>query len=214
MPDLPISEAGHAIVTPTTAAILRDAGEGAYSKLVADGNPPVALVRQLKALRGADLLTAPVKHADDAAAALAGLWLWIGDLDESHKIAQEIVSSTGSLWHAIVHRREGDFSNAKYWYRRCTGHHVNRLMGAIASSLAGDMASDRAVAHALSDGWNPDGFVDLVEAVHAKPADPRYEVAVKLQQAEWAGLFDYCIHAAVEADLTNLDGWDRRVNPM
>ncbi len=49
----------------------------------------------------------------------AGFHLWNDDIERSHKLAQRDKSSEGSFCHAIVHRREGDFSNAKYWY-----HHV------------------------------------------------------------------------------------------
>jgi hypothetical protein len=38
----------------------------------------------------------------------AGLLLWNDDLDASHTIAQDIEDVTGSYWHAIMHRREGD----------------------------------------------------------------------------------------------------------
>jgi hypothetical protein len=212
MPDLPLSEAGHAILTPVTTAILRDAGESAYRLLVVKGPTPALATQLLAGVKTEQLFSRPIKQADDAAAAMAGLWLWLDGLGESHAIAQDLVSGTGSFWHAIMHRREGDFSNAKYWYRRCSGHHVTRLMGAIASSLVKDFESDRLVARVVSDGWNPNGLVDLVEAVHDKPHDPRHDLAVKLQQLEWTGLFDYCIHEAVEAERNDLDGWDRRVN--
>ena len=54
---------------------------------------------------------------DMAQACLAGLWLYHDFLDESHSISQEIATSTGSFWHGIMHRREPDPSNAKYWFR-------------------------------------------------------------------------------------------------
>ena len=212
MPDLPLSESGHDIVTPLVASILRDAGESAYGRLVVRGPAPAPARRVLAGVGAGQLLARPIKHPDDAAGALAGLWLWHDALDESHEIAQEIVSPTGSFWHAIMHRREGDFSNSKYWYHRCQTHYVLKLMGAVAHSLAGALASDRLVAGALSGGWDADGFVDLVAAVHDKPSDPRHRVAVDLQRAEWEGLFDYCIRAAVEADRNGLDQWDHRVS--
>jgi hypothetical protein len=52
----------------------------------------------------------------------AGLLLFNDDLDPAHDIVQNIETATGSFWHAIVHRREGDFSNARYWWNR-TGSH-------------------------------------------------------------------------------------------
>jgi hypothetical protein len=48
----------------------------------------------------------------------AGLYLWNDDLNSCHEIAQENENSDGNYWHAIMHRREGDFSNSLYWYRR------------------------------------------------------------------------------------------------
>jgi len=212
MPDLPISESGTAILSAEATAILREGGEGAYGRLVvgSGGNGPLAkLVGKLSAER---MFARPVKHQDDAAAALAGLWLWVDALDECHKIAQDLVSPTGSFWHAIMHRREGDFPNSKYWYRRCPNHHVMKMLGAISSSLVEGFESDRLAMRVISGGWNPDALVDLVEEMNGKPADPRFELAVKLQKAEWTGLFEYCVHQAVEADFDGLDAWDKRVN--
>src|SRR5882762_3580787 len=57
---------------------------------------------------------------DDALgrACCAGLWLHFDFLDQSHQISQEIESPEGSYWHGVMHRREGDFANASYWFRR------------------------------------------------------------------------------------------------
>ena len=41
-----------------------------------------------------------------------------GDWDLAHKIAQDISGPEGSWVHAYLHRREGDESNAAYWYRQ------------------------------------------------------------------------------------------------
>ena len=56
--------------------------------------------------------------------AISGLWLLAGDLDRSHTLSQDDSSAAGSFWHAIMHRREGDYSNAAYWFRRVGSHRV------------------------------------------------------------------------------------------
>ncbi len=55
---------------------------------------------------------------------LSGMWLLAGDIDRSHTISQDIGSAEGSFLHGIMHRREGDFGNAKYWFRRVGTHTV------------------------------------------------------------------------------------------
>jgi hypothetical protein len=41
-----------------------------------------------------------------------------GDWDRAHEIAQEVAGPDGAWVHAYLHRREGDQSNAAYWYRQ------------------------------------------------------------------------------------------------
>lgn len=40
-----------------------------------------------------------------------------GDWDRAHSIAQDIESPDAAWVHAYLHRKEGDASNAGYWYR-------------------------------------------------------------------------------------------------
>src|SRR5437016_646999 len=49
--------------------------------------------------------------------ALAGLW-WDakGDWTRAHESAQQDEGPAGSWVHAYLHRKEGDNSNAGYWY--------------------------------------------------------------------------------------------------
>jgi hypothetical protein len=49
------------------------------------------------------------------------LALWrdaIGDWDGAHELSQEENSRDGAWVHAYLHRKEGDASNAAYWYQR------------------------------------------------------------------------------------------------
>jgi hypothetical protein len=41
-----------------------------------------------------------------------------GDWDAAHRVAQDVDTPDGSWVHAYLHRKEGDLSNAAYWYRR------------------------------------------------------------------------------------------------
>jgi hypothetical protein len=131
-----------------------------------------------------------------AAAVLSGLWLWHDFLDESHTLSQGIQTPSGSFWHAIMHRREGDFSNAKYWYARCAAHPVLASLAIKADDVLKPFPADKSLLRLTAHGWNANGFVDLVEAVHDRPDDPRHRVAVLLQQLEWRTLLDFCTAAA------------------
>ena len=111
----------------------------------------------------------------------AGLWLYVDQLDRSHRLSQQDESPTGSFWHAIMHRREGDFSNSKYWYRRA-GHHpaMSRI----------DVGGGSAAAGTSIGSYEPFTFVDRVERCHDKQA--KCEELVSVQRREWAALFEWC----------------------
>jgi hypothetical protein len=56
---------------------------------------------------------------DSLSAPLRALWYdGRGNWDRAHEIAQHEGGSTGAWIHAYLHRKEGDLSNASYWYRR------------------------------------------------------------------------------------------------
>ena len=60
-------------------------------------------------------------------AALQALW-WEakGDWDKAHELAQTGEGKAGDRVHAYLHRKEGDQSNAAYWYKRA-GQPVSTL---------------------------------------------------------------------------------------
>lgn len=63
--------------------------------------------------------TAQAKPPAGLSEALQALW-WDakGDWDKAHECAQERDDKDGARVHAYLHRKEGDQSNAGYWYRR------------------------------------------------------------------------------------------------
>jgi|SRR5579859_817732 len=70
-------------------------------------------------------LTVAIDALDADDAVKAGLHLLNDDISRAHALAQEHEGDkTSDYWHAIVHRREGDFDNAKYWLRQVGRHPV------------------------------------------------------------------------------------------
>lgn len=65
-----------------------------------------------------ETLTRPAP-SDGLSLSLQALW-WDakGDWDQAHECAQAQDDKDGARIHAYLHRKEGDASNASYWYRR------------------------------------------------------------------------------------------------
>jgi hypothetical protein len=63
--------------------------------------------------------------------ALEGLW-WDakGNWDKAHECAQAVEDDAGNWVHAYLHRKEGDASNAGYWYRRASQEHPKATLEA------------------------------------------------------------------------------------
>ena len=69
----------------------------------------------------------------------AGIHLLYNNLEECHRIAQSVETPDGSYWHAIVHRRERDFSNSKYWLRQVGRHEIFSELYRQATSIAPEL---------------------------------------------------------------------------
>jgi len=173
---------------PVVSALLAEAGAMPLDA----GTPDAALGERLRTLSTADLFGgAPATEPDRAAACLSALWLRAGFLDQSHRLSQGIPGPDGSFWHAIMHRREGDYWNAKYWFRKVGDHPVLVPLAEAAHDIASSGDGPAARAMAARGQWDPFAFVDLVEiaVVNGKPDDPLWSA---VQQAEWEILFDHC----------------------
>lgn len=116
---------------------------------------------------GSPELACRVQASEASPEIKAALLLLLDELDLSHGISQGISSATGSFLHAMMHRREGDFSNAHYWLRRAGRHpFLGRL-----------------------PGFDPGRLVDQAERSHrSNPAE-----LVDLQRQEWNALVQWIL---------------------
>lgn len=66
-----------------------------------------------------------------------------GDWERAHSIAQEIESADAAWLHAYLHRKEGDATNAGYWYRRAGRPIFNGSLHAEWTALAAHLLAVR-----------------------------------------------------------------------
>jgi hypothetical protein len=115
--------------------------------------------------------------------------------DAAHDLVQDMQDADGALIHAILHRREPDYWNAKYWFRRSEDHAIYRAVTKAAVPLAAAPDERRQLeALTLAGTLDPFAFVDACEAVARQPeTDPRVRFLRRLQQAEFEALVDHLL---------------------
>lgn len=161
------------------------------------GRPVLTMKSELDQL-DAESICAPHSVADPTMAdcCLAGLWLYYDFLDPSHRISQNIGTDSGSYWHAILHRREPDSWNSKYWFRRVGAHPVFPELCRHAQRAAAEQPDLPETRFLKSQPrWDPFAFVDLCEEARLGrvAAD---DLCRRIQRAEWQLLFGYCYRRA------------------
>ena len=109
-------------------------------------------------------------------------------LDAAHRIFQDDPGDLGSYWHGVMHRREGDFDNARYWFRR-----AGRLL--IADKLHAASAQDSSNM-AKQSSWDAYLLTGMCEQAKFGDTDAIAE-CVRLQRIEFDHLFAYCWRKSV-----------------
>ncbi|MDP1797267.1 MAG: hypothetical protein Q8K78_07285 [Planctomycetaceae bacterium] len=128
----------------------------------------------------------PGSEAERTAVA-AGLHLLYDDLDGSHALSQTIEgrgkNRNGDYWHAIMHRREPDYGNSQYWFRRVGPHPVFAELPAVLDRVRQEFPSamlEEWVPRLVSNGrWDPMAFVDASEAAANHPGETAFRQALE-----------------------------------
>ena len=118
--------------------------------------------------------------------------------DESHTISQDIDTATASYWHGIMHRREPDFSNSKYWFRRVGEHPIFSDLCAEVNAVARGADLDETTRYLESQtNWDAFAFVDSCEATSRGHGNE--QLCRRIAELEWQILFDFCYQEAIKA---------------
>ncbi len=145
---------------------------------------------------GADLarlIAASEVSADSLIAAL--LWLRVGIIEPAHEIVQDDSTQCGSYLHGVVHRLEGDYWNAKYWFRHAKEKRWMQLLSnAVVHRVAQEGLSDVAtMLKVIQQGvFLPTEFVSAHEHLSSSshPGSDHEEAVGRIAFLEWECLFE------------------------
>jgi hypothetical protein len=133
----------------------------------------------------------------------AVLGLRIGSIDRAHEIVQHGGDSMDRYLHGVIHRIEGDFWNAKYWFRQVDDRELLALVGKeVLLKLQSLQLVNSSSSLRLFDDRNrfsAQNFVDAQAALPNNASAKELTLIREIAQAEWDALWKIVKHQEPEA---------------
>lgn len=157
-----------------------------------------SLLTTLRSLKISQLADNPLAQTE----IMAGILLIHDFLEPSHEYSQSIEGSgpdvNGDYWHGIMHRREPDFGNSKYWFRRVGDHPCFPRLAQDVYELAkkyNDAELNSVVQTLTESGWDSFAAVDFFQEAHqpARKGSVWHQFAEEIQGHEMLLLLQHCL---------------------
>ena len=155
-----------------------------------DGGPRLGIRPKASLQDSIELLLAELGTAPgQSVLILATAFLFNDHHDAAHDLIEDLKCPEGCLIHALLHRREPDYWNARYWLRRNPNNPIYRHLTSYLKTQPMGAAETIVFQRLTFSGVvDPIALVDECETYARKPDQPESLFVKRVQHAEFQAL--------------------------